>query len=92
MSAEMPGTATALRKLGGAGWGLGWMANMLLASARQRRRPRPSSLPSGGPWFRLRRLGDGGWTVTFGAAQGLLTYWVVQAEQLVVLLDLTWAG
>jgi hypothetical protein len=42
--------------------------------------------------FRLRRLGDGGWTVTFGAAQGLLTYWVVQAEQLVVLLDLTWAG
>lgn len=42
--------------------------------------------------FRLRRLGDGGWTVTFGAARGLLTYWVVQAEQLVVLLDLTWAG
>ena len=42
--------------------------------------------------FRLRRLGDGGWTVTFGTAQGLLTYWVVQAEQLVVLLDLTWAG
>jgi hypothetical protein len=42
--------------------------------------------------FRLRRLGDGGWAVTFGAAQGLLTYWVVQAEQLVVLLDLTWAG
>ena len=42
--------------------------------------------------FRRRRLGDGGWTVTFGTAQGLLTYWVVQAEQLVVLLDLTWAG
>jgi hypothetical protein len=42
--------------------------------------------------FRLRRLGDGGWTVAFGAAQGLLTYWVVQAEQLMVLLDLTWAG
>jgi hypothetical protein len=39
--------------------------------------------------FRLRRLGDGGWTVTFGSAGGLLTYWVVQAEQLVVLLDLT---
>ena len=42
--------------------------------------------------FRLRRLGDGGWTVTFGTAQGLLTYWVIQAEQLVVLLDLTWTG
>jgi hypothetical protein len=42
--------------------------------------------------FRLRRLGDAGWTVTFGAARGLLTYWVVQAEQIVVLLDLTWAG
>jgi hypothetical protein len=42
--------------------------------------------------FRIRRLGDTGGTVTFGAARGLLTYWVVQAEQLVVLLDLTWAG
>ena len=42
--------------------------------------------------FRRRRLDDGGWTVTFGAAGGSLTYWVVQAEQLVVLLDLTRAG
>jgi hypothetical protein len=42
--------------------------------------------------FHLRRLGDGSWTVMFGAARGLLTYWVVQAEQLVVLPDLTWAG
>jgi hypothetical protein len=42
--------------------------------------------------FRRRRLAGGGWTVTFGAAQGLLTYWVVQARQLVVLLDLTWAA
>jgi hypothetical protein len=41
--------------------------------------------------FRRRRLGDGGWTVIFGAAQGLLTYWVLPAEQIVVLLDLTWA-
>jgi hypothetical protein len=42
--------------------------------------------------FRIRRLGDTGWTVIFGAAQGSLTYWVIQAEQLVVLLDLTRAG
>ena len=42
--------------------------------------------------LRIRRLGDTGWTVTFGAAQGSLTYWVIQAEQLVVLLDLTRAG
>jgi hypothetical protein len=42
--------------------------------------------------FRIRRLGDAGWTVTFGAARGLLTYWVVQAERMVVLVDLTWAG
>ena len=42
--------------------------------------------------FRRRRLDDGGWTVSFGAARGSLTYWVVQAEQLVVLLDLTRAG
>jgi hypothetical protein len=40
--------------------------------------------------FRRRRLGDGGWTVTFGAAQGSLTYWVLPADQIVVLLDLTW--
>jgi hypothetical protein len=42
--------------------------------------------------FRRRRLGDAGWTVTFGAAQGSLTYWVLQPERIVVLLDLTWAG
>jgi len=40
--------------------------------------------------FRRRRLGDAGWTVSFGPAQGLLTYWVLPAEQIVVLLDLTW--
>jgi hypothetical protein len=42
--------------------------------------------------FRRRRLGDAGWTMTFGAAGGLLTYWILPAEQLVVLLDLTWSG
>jgi hypothetical protein len=42
--------------------------------------------------FRRRRLDDAGWTVSFGAAQGSLTYWVLQAERMVVLLDLTWAG
>ena len=42
--------------------------------------------------FRRRRLDDGAWTVTFGTAGGLLTYWVLQAERIVVLLDLTWAG
>jgi hypothetical protein len=41
--------------------------------------------------FHRRRLGDAGWVVTFGAAGGLLTYWVLQAERIVVLLDLTWA-
>ncbi len=41
--------------------------------------------------FRRRGLGDAGWTVTFGAAEGLLTYWVLQAERIVVLLDLTWS-
>jgi len=42
--------------------------------------------------FRRRRLGDAGWTVNFGAAGGWLTYWVLQSERIVVLLDLTWAG
>ena len=42
--------------------------------------------------FRRRRLADAGWTVTFGAAHGLLTYWVLEPERIVVLLDLTWAG
>jgi hypothetical protein len=41
--------------------------------------------------FRRRRLGDAGWTVSFGPAQGLLTYWILPAEHIVVLLDLTWA-
>ena len=27
-----------------------------------------------------------------GAAHGLLTYWVLEPERIVVLLDLTWAG
>jgi len=42
--------------------------------------------------FRRRRLGDAGWTVTFGTAGGLLTYWVLPAERTVVLLDLSWTG
>src|SRR5918995_686320 len=42
--------------------------------------------------FRRRRLGDAGWTMTFGAAGGLLTYLGLPAERIVVLLDLTWAG
>ena len=42
--------------------------------------------------FRRRRLADTGWTVTFGAARGLLTYWVLEPERIVVLLDLNWAG
>jgi hypothetical protein len=41
--------------------------------------------------FRRRRAGDVGWTLSFGPAQGLLTYWVLPAERIVVLLDLTWA-
>jgi hypothetical protein len=40
--------------------------------------------------FRRRRLGDAGWTMHFGAAGGLLTYWVLQPERIVVLVDLTW--
>jgi hypothetical protein len=42
--------------------------------------------------FRRRRLGDAGWAVNFGAAGGLLTYWVLPPERIVVLLDLTWSG
>ena len=32
--------------------------------------------------FRIRRLGDTGWTVTFGAARGSLTYWVSKPNSL----------
>jgi hypothetical protein len=35
---------------------------------------------------------DAAWTVTFAAGRGFLTYWVVEPERVVVLLDLTWAG
>jgi hypothetical protein len=41
--------------------------------------------------FGRRRLGDAGWMVSFGAAGGLLTYWVLEVERIVVLLDLTWS-
>jgi hypothetical protein len=42
--------------------------------------------------FRQRRLGDAGWTVSFGAAQGLLAYWVLQPERMVGVArpDLGW--
>jgi hypothetical protein len=42
--------------------------------------------------FRRRHLGDAGWMVSFGAVHGLLTYWVLEPERILVLLDLTWAG
>src|SRR5512132_826774 len=64
-------------------------------AGRLRRRCRCG--PSGGPTeasmiFRRRRLDDGAGTVSFGGAQGLLAYWVLQPERMVVLLNLTWAG
>jgi hypothetical protein len=42
--------------------------------------------------FRRRGLGDAGWTLTFGAARGVLTYWVLPDRQIIVLLSLTWVG
>jgi hypothetical protein len=42
--------------------------------------------------FRIRRVDDDAWMATFGAGRGFLTYWVIEAERMVVLLDLTWAG
>jgi hypothetical protein len=42
--------------------------------------------------FRRRRLAGTGWMVAFGAAHGLLTYWVLEPERIVVVLDLNWAG
>jgi hypothetical protein len=44
-----------------------------------------------GSVFHARRTEDA-WTATFGAGRGFLTYWVLEAERIVVLLDLTWAG
>jgi hypothetical protein len=42
--------------------------------------------------LRLWRIGDAAWTVTLGAAQAALIYWVTEAERIVVPLDLSWAG
>src|ERR687898_3597644 len=39
--------------------------------------------------FRRRRLGDAGWTMTFGAAGGFLTFWGLPAEGVVGLPGLT---
>jgi hypothetical protein len=42
--------------------------------------------------FRIRGMDNDAWTATFAADRGFLTYWVIEAEQIVVLLDLTWTG
>jgi hypothetical protein len=42
--------------------------------------------------FQIRQVDDDAWTATFGAGRGFLTYWVVQDQRAVVLLDWTWAG
>jgi hypothetical protein len=42
--------------------------------------------------FQIRQVDDDSWTATFGAGRGFLTYWVVQDQRAVVLLDWTWAG
>jgi hypothetical protein len=41
--------------------------------------------------FHIRQVGDA-WTAAFGAGLGFLTYWVIEPQRIVVLLDLTWAG
>jgi hypothetical protein len=40
----------------------------------------------------IRQVEDDAWTATFGAGRGFLTYWVIQSQRAVVLLDWTWAG
>jgi hypothetical protein len=42
--------------------------------------------------FQIRQVDDEAWIATFGAGRGFLTYWVIEDERMVVLLDLTWAG
>jgi hypothetical protein len=42
--------------------------------------------------LQIRQVDDDSWTATFGAGRGFLTYWVVQGQRAVVLLDWTWAG
>ena len=42
--------------------------------------------------FQIRQFDDEAWIATFGAGRGFLTYWVVEDERMVVLLDLAWAG
>jgi hypothetical protein len=42
--------------------------------------------------FQIRQVDDEAWIATFGAGRGFLTYWIIEDERIVVLLDLTWAG
>jgi hypothetical protein len=42
--------------------------------------------------FRIRQVDDDAWTATFAAGRGFLTYWVIEPERVVVLLDLSWVG
>jgi hypothetical protein len=53
--------------------------------------PCSALIPRGQQRLHIRRTGDA-WTATFEAGLGFLTYWVLEPERIVVLLDLTWAG
>jgi hypothetical protein len=45
----------------------------------------------GDPTLNLRQRRDAGWMMASGAAREFLNWWVLQAEQMVVLRGLTWA-
>jgi hypothetical protein len=41
--------------------------------------------------LQIRQVDHDSWTATFGAGRGFLSYWVIQGQRAVVLLDWTWA-
>lgn len=40
----------------------------------------------------IRPTEDDAWTATFALGKGFLTYWVLEAQECVILLDSAWAG
>jgi hypothetical protein len=47
---------------------------------------------AGSAFLEIRKAGDETWVATFMAGRGCLTYWVIAAQRIVVLLDLVWLG
>jgi hypothetical protein len=40
----------------------------------------------------IRQADNDAWTAAYGAGRGFITYWVIDAQRVVVVVDWIWAG